>query len=192
MPNKWIDFVKRWSRMKGMSYGCALSDPQLRIDYNKSKATPKQEREMMGMEDRDAPEILSLNNYKPFLYDKGNWRNKEKLYLNPKNYIRKSDEGKKFPYYIANAIYLDIADAITRGGRGYKNPKNKIFEEANNLRKQYKDEGSLKEVLDTLKKLAELLKRTGYTYMNDYSTSSSSFRKRNIIEQEVEQEDYIY
>jgi hypothetical protein len=56
MPNKWVDYVKRWAKKNNMSYGCALTDPQLKIDYRKSSTTTKQERDMMGGEDRDAPE----------------------------------------------------------------------------------------------------------------------------------------
>lgn len=56
MPNKWVDYVKRWAKKNNMSYGCALGDPQLKIDYRKSSTTTKQERDMMGGEDRDASE----------------------------------------------------------------------------------------------------------------------------------------
>lgn len=65
MPNKWVDYVKRWAKKNNMSYGCALSDPQLKIDYRKSSTTTKQERDMMGGEDRDAPEEEIVVNYVP-------------------------------------------------------------------------------------------------------------------------------
>jgi hypothetical protein len=135
----------------------------------------------------DIPELMReiksyenpLDNYTPFLYDEGDYTNNyEELYLNPKRYISKNDEGKPFPWYIANALYFDIADAITRGGNG---KENKIYEEAANLKKKYNPEGSLEDVLKTLKKLAQLLKKTGYTRMKYYSSSASSFRKTNII-----------
>ncbi len=71
MPNRWIEFVKSWAQKKGMSYGCALSDPQLKIDYRKSYPTKQQEKanesretEMMGMEDEDADEIIKVKKVK--------------------------------------------------------------------------------------------------------------------------------
>jgi len=65
MTNKWIDYVKRWAKKNNMSYSCALTDPQLKIDYRKSSTTTKQERDMMGGEDRDAPEEEIVVNYVP-------------------------------------------------------------------------------------------------------------------------------
>jgi hypothetical protein len=44
MANRWIEFVKKWSKKKGMTYGCALSQPQLKIDYRKAYPTKNQER----------------------------------------------------------------------------------------------------------------------------------------------------
>jgi hypothetical protein len=44
MANKWVEFVKKWSKKKGMTYGCALSQPQLKIDYRKAYPTKNQER----------------------------------------------------------------------------------------------------------------------------------------------------
>lgn len=58
MPNKWILFVKKWAAKKGLSYGCALSQPQLKIDYRKAYPTKQQQSfreavERGGMEDED-------------------------------------------------------------------------------------------------------------------------------------------
>jgi hypothetical protein len=44
MANKWVLFVKKWAAKKGMSYGCALSQPQLKTDYRKAYPTKQQER----------------------------------------------------------------------------------------------------------------------------------------------------
>ncbi|NBP02739.1 MAG: hypothetical protein EBU90_21985 [Proteobacteria bacterium] len=43
MSNRWITFVKKWAAKKGLSYGCALSQPQLKIDYRKAYPTKQQE-----------------------------------------------------------------------------------------------------------------------------------------------------
>lgn len=63
MANKWVEFIKSWAKKHNKSYGCALSDPQLKIDYRKAHPSKQQqkeretsERETMGMEDRDALE----------------------------------------------------------------------------------------------------------------------------------------
>ena len=58
MPNKWILFVKKWAAKKGLSYGCALSQPQLKIDYRKAYPTKQQQTfreavERGEMEDED-------------------------------------------------------------------------------------------------------------------------------------------
>jgi len=66
MPNRWILFVKDWSKKNNMSYGCALSDPKLKIDYRNLYPTKPQEKtneyiniEKMRMEDRDAPDDIT-------------------------------------------------------------------------------------------------------------------------------------
>ena len=58
MPNRWITFVKSWAAKKGLSYGCALSQPQLKTDYRKAYPTKQQEKfreavERGEMEDED-------------------------------------------------------------------------------------------------------------------------------------------
>jgi hypothetical protein len=35
MPNRWITFVKKWSSENNVSYGCALSKPEMKAEYNK-------------------------------------------------------------------------------------------------------------------------------------------------------------
>jgi len=56
MPNRWIEYVKKFARENNMTYGCALSDPVMKAGYKKiPKRTQKAEREQMGAEDSDAP-----------------------------------------------------------------------------------------------------------------------------------------
>jgi len=33
MPNAWVEHVRKFAREKGLSYGCALSDPNLKKGY---------------------------------------------------------------------------------------------------------------------------------------------------------------
>lgn len=35
MPNKWIEHVKDYSKKNNMSYACALSDPDIKNNYEK-------------------------------------------------------------------------------------------------------------------------------------------------------------
>jgi hypothetical protein len=58
MPNRWITYVKQWAAKKGMSYACALSQPQLKKDYRKAYPTKQQQKtreavERGEMEDED-------------------------------------------------------------------------------------------------------------------------------------------
>ena len=46
MPNKWIEHVKEFSKKHNISYGCALSHPDLKKDYEPViKKTHKEKRE---------------------------------------------------------------------------------------------------------------------------------------------------
>jgi len=49
MPNKWIEHVKQFSKTHNLSYGCALSHPDLRTTYTpvikKSHKEKREERE---------------------------------------------------------------------------------------------------------------------------------------------------
>lgn len=56
MPNAWITFVKEWAVKHKMSYGCALSNPMLKRDYQikKGKTNPVHtEIEQFKMNDED-------------------------------------------------------------------------------------------------------------------------------------------
>jgi hypothetical protein len=54
--NRWTDFVRDYAKMNHLSYMCALSTPECKIEYrekygNRKKLTQKKEREMMGQEE---------------------------------------------------------------------------------------------------------------------------------------------
>ena len=34
MPNRWIEFVKNWSKENKVSYGCALTKPEMKAEYH--------------------------------------------------------------------------------------------------------------------------------------------------------------
>lgn len=62
MANAWVEHVRKFASKNGISYGCAVSDPECKASYHKQKArnakktrTPAQETEGMGAEDVDAP-----------------------------------------------------------------------------------------------------------------------------------------
>lgn len=60
MPSRWIEFVRKWAKDHDTTYACALSQPDCRDEYrakygNRKNLTKKKERELMGMEDFDAP-----------------------------------------------------------------------------------------------------------------------------------------
>jgi hypothetical protein len=61
MANAWVEHIKRFAREKGMTYGCALSDPECKATYKKPPRplTQKKERESMGAEDASAKAIVA-------------------------------------------------------------------------------------------------------------------------------------
>lgn len=50
MPSRWIDFVKDWSSKHSISYGCALSDPDMKEEYHKKYNTSKYQKKVMSRE----------------------------------------------------------------------------------------------------------------------------------------------
>jgi hypothetical protein len=65
MANRWIEFVRKWAAKKGLSYACALSQPECKAEYqakygNRKKLPRKTEREMMGAEDVKSQAVRTL------------------------------------------------------------------------------------------------------------------------------------
>jgi hypothetical protein len=63
MANAWVEHVRKFASKNGISYGCAVSDPECKASYHKQKArnakktrTPAQETEGMGAEDVNVAE----------------------------------------------------------------------------------------------------------------------------------------
>lgn len=61
MTNPWVEFVKKFAKKNGESYGCAISNPQTKIEYYKQKErnskmtrTPEDEMGEMGASDVNA------------------------------------------------------------------------------------------------------------------------------------------
>jgi hypothetical protein len=60
--NRWVDHVKSFAAKNNLSYGCALSKPECKESYRakygvSKKLSKKQNIEMMGAEDFDAPNM---------------------------------------------------------------------------------------------------------------------------------------
>lgn len=60
--NRWVNWVKQFSKDNNLSYACALSKPECKDSYRAKygltkKLTKKQNIEKMGAEDKDAPNI---------------------------------------------------------------------------------------------------------------------------------------
>ena len=56
MPNKWVEWVRSYANRNGLSYACALSQPECKDSYRAKfgvakKVPQKMERERMGLED---------------------------------------------------------------------------------------------------------------------------------------------
>jgi len=54
MTNQWITFIKQWANSHQMSYGCALSDPEMKAEYHKrfpKKLTKKSVKAMSQLEE---------------------------------------------------------------------------------------------------------------------------------------------
>jgi hypothetical protein len=61
MANAWVEHIRRFAKEKGMTYGCALTDPECKATYKKppKPLTQKKERENMGAEDASAKAIVA-------------------------------------------------------------------------------------------------------------------------------------
>lgn len=62
MGTRWTDFVKQWAAKNSMSFGCALSNQDMKKAYYKEypkgqqeMLTQAKEREAMGQEDKYEP-----------------------------------------------------------------------------------------------------------------------------------------
>jgi hypothetical protein len=79
MPNKWVEFVRRWSKDHNLTYMCSVSNPKLKSDYQKFKSTgeeyefyitpaqkkkrpTKQARERSSMDLEDANVLMRKRN----------------------------------------------------------------------------------------------------------------------------------
>jgi len=61
MANAWVEHIRRFAKEKGLSYSCALTDPECKATYKKppKPLTQKKERESMGAEDASAKAIVA-------------------------------------------------------------------------------------------------------------------------------------
>ena len=72
MANAWVEHIRRFAKEKGMTYGCALTDPECKATYKKppKPLTQKKERESMGAEDASAKAIVAEEKAKAEAKDK--------------------------------------------------------------------------------------------------------------------------
>jgi len=103
MPNKWVEFVKRWSKDHGLSYMCSIGNPKLKSDYQKFKSTgeeyefyitpaqkkkrpTKQSRERSSMDSEDANVLMRKRNISTKQLEQGranlnNFKNLQELVI---------------------------------------------------------------------------------------------------------------
>jgi len=56
MPNKWVDHVKEYSKLHGVSYTAALKDPACKESYKKSSNKSEEKRERKNSEEKESAE----------------------------------------------------------------------------------------------------------------------------------------
>ena len=60
MPNKWIEHVKKFAKENGLSYGCAMSKPNLKDDYKPSVKMTSKEKKQKKVDDMNKTIVSSL------------------------------------------------------------------------------------------------------------------------------------
>ena len=140
MPNRWVSHVKEFAADNNLSYGCALSKPECKETYRakygvSKKLTKKQNIEMMGAEDFDAPNIQMVvkekkKKPKPQLVIEEEPEETIEIKAKPKVKFGRINIGKK-QYYIDprnNALY-DSAENVKKNIKvGIWNPETKTIE----------------------------------------------------------------
>jgi hypothetical protein len=65
MPSAWVDYVKQFAAKKGISYGCALSDPEVKAGYAASKPAkmPKAPKKSKKALQKDLAKMLSVPSF---------------------------------------------------------------------------------------------------------------------------------
>ena len=60
MPNKWIEHVKKFAKENGLSYGCAMSKPNLKDGYTPSVKMTSKEKKQKKIDDMNKTIVSSL------------------------------------------------------------------------------------------------------------------------------------
>ena len=97
MVNRYIEFVKAYSKKNNMSYSCALCDIKTKGLYTPLKQLKKnelKENDEMGMEDFDAPNVVKIKK-----------QVKKQQQTKPKNkwveFVKKFSIENNLPYNVA-------------------------------------------------------------------------------------------
>ncbi len=62
MPNAWIEHIKKWSKENGMSYMCAVGNPQCRAAYTPVKKMTQAEAIALVEYSRDYNKLVDIRN----------------------------------------------------------------------------------------------------------------------------------
>lgn len=60
MPNMWIEHVKKFAKENGLSYGCAMSKPNLKDGYVPSVKMTSKEKKQKKVDDMNKTIVSSL------------------------------------------------------------------------------------------------------------------------------------
>ena len=60
MPNKWIEHVKKFAKENGLSYGCAMSKPNLKDGYKPSVKMSSKEKKQIKVDAMNKTIVSSL------------------------------------------------------------------------------------------------------------------------------------
>ena len=94
MPNKWVEHVKKFARDNNMSYGCALTDPDIRRGYEKApikKTKAKlQDEEREKRQDEEEARVNARNREE----EKKSVANEPITHKESKKMLKKLFEGK--------------------------------------------------------------------------------------------------
>jgi len=58
--SRWTDFVKRWAKVRDMSYGCALSKPECSLEYRETYGLPLLEKHTAYKKMRDEKDAKNV------------------------------------------------------------------------------------------------------------------------------------
>ena len=139
MPNRWVDYVKKFAADNNLSYGCALSKPECKETYRAKygvtkKLTKKQNIEKMGAEDFRSKMVATQEKKKKVLASLPKPKPEPEQIIAPvktKTQLQKITIGKK-KYYLDprnNALYESAENVKKKIKAGIWNAETNTIEE---------------------------------------------------------------